>query len=385
VVDPLWRGLVGYRVLAWCYAAVLVAVNHAGYRWPLGGVLVLAGMGLWTAVTSLGYLRVTRVSRMVGRRRLAVADLAVTVLAVAGTLSVETAEHIAGGEPVLATVWAAGPVLAMALTLGAPGGLLGAVLVQAAVLTVRGHLGTPEVTDLLLMLGAALAVGYAATVLRASAERLRQATELRAALAERERLARAVHDGVLQVLAQVKRRGTELGGPAAELGELAGEQEVSLRTLVARGAPRAQPAGRLDLAARLGELATPRVTVSAPAGPVPVPSAVAVEVAAAVAAALANVQRHVGPDAPAWVLLEDLGDHVEVSVRDDGPGIPAGRLAEAEADGRLGVARSIRGRVEGVGGTVRCDTAPGQGCEWIFEVPLPEPGPAQRPAGRPHR
>ena len=41
-----------------------------------------------------------------------------------------------------------------------------------------------------------------------------------------------------------------------------------------------------------------------------------------IAACLDNVSRHVGEGAPAWVLLEDLGDRVEVSVRDEGPGIP---------------------------------------------------------------
>ncbi len=51
---------------------------------------------------------------------------------------------------------------------------------------------------------------------------------------ERARLARAVHDGVLQVLALVQRRGAELGGDAAELGRLAGEQEAALRSLIRR-------------------------------------------------------------------------------------------------------------------------------------------------------
>ena len=59
-----------------------------------------------------------------------------------------------------------------------------------------------------------------------------RATEIEAASRERERLARTIHDSVLQVLAMVQRRGTEAGGEAAEIGRLAGEQEAALRALV---------------------------------------------------------------------------------------------------------------------------------------------------------
>ncbi len=69
------------------------------------------------------------------------------------------------------------------------------------------------------------------------------------------------------------------------------------------------------------------------------------EIVAVVAACLDNVVAHVGPAAPAWVLLEATADTVSVSVRDDGPGIPEGRLEQAEGEGRLGVSSSIRGRV----------------------------------------
>ena len=57
-----------------------------------------------------------------------------------------------------------------------------------------------------------------------------------AAIAERDRLARSIHDSVLQVLALVSSRGRALGGEAAELGELAAEQETALRRLVTSSA-----------------------------------------------------------------------------------------------------------------------------------------------------
>ena len=181
-----------------------------------------------------------------------------------------------------------------------------------------------------------------------------------------------VHDGVLQVLALVQRRGGELGGDAAELGRLAGEQEEALRTLIrsqaAVGAGRDR-AGAADLSAALGTLgARPHTEVALPAGTVQLPADVVAEVTAVVRACLDNVSRHVGEQAPAWVLLEDLGDRVEVSVRDAGPGIPDGRLAEAEAAGRLGIAQSICGRIEDLGGTCTLDTG-SYGTEWVFVVP----------------
>jgi signal transduction histidine kinase len=366
VLEPLWRGLIGYRVLALAYAVGLAAVHHPGYRSPSTAGWVLAAMAGWTALTAPGYLHPARWHRLgVTPGRVAVADLVLTLAAVASTLLVESPEQIAAGVPVLPTVWSAGPAIALALAHGVWSGLAGALLVQGAVLAVRGRLGSAELTDLLLIVAATLAVGYAATVLRRSAEQLRRAIELRAAVAERERLARSIHDGVLQVLARVGRRGAELGGPAAELGgpaaelaALAAEQEVALRTLISGGPPVEPPAGQLDVAELLARVRTPLVTVAVPADPVPLPAPAAGEVVAAVEAALDNVRRHVGPTAPAWILVED-----------DGPGIEAGRLAAAEAEGRLGVRQSIVRRVEAVGGSAGCETGAGLGCEWTLTVP----------------
>ncbi len=212
--------------------------------------------------------------------------------------------------------------------------------------------------------------------------------ELEAATRERERLARRIHDSVLQVLAMVQRRGGELGGEAAELGRLAGEQEAALRSLIgsrprvheAAASSGAAAAGgaEVDLRSLLTGHASPSVTVSTPATEVPLPAHAAREVEAAVAAALDNVRRHCGPGARAWVLLEDGPAGVTVSVRDDGPGIPAGRLEEAAAAGRLGVAQSIRGRVADLGGDVVIVTGEGEGTE--IEMTVPRPGTPPRGA-----
>ncbi|WP_344610706.1 MacS family sensor histidine kinase [Dactylosporangium salmoneum] len=207
---------------------------------------------------------------------------------------------------------------------------------------------------------------------RRAERRLAEQIRREAAEAERNRLARPIHDGVLQVLALVQRHGAELGGTGAELASLAGEQEVALRTLLSGGATAPSARGRAepgDLRTALTALASPTVEVAAPAGPVPLPQPAAAEVTAAVEAALDNVRRHAGPDARAWVLLEDEGDGVRITVRDNGTGFDPARLGEAAGEGRLGVAQSIRGRIEDLGGTTDIFSRPGQGTEIEIWVP----------------
>ncbi len=68
------------------------------------------------------------------------------------------------------------------------------------------------------------------------------------------------------------------------------------------------------------------------------------------------------------MLVEDLGDRVSVSVRDEGDGIPEGRLAAARGEGRLGVSESIEGRIRDLGGTATLSTG-SFGTEWELVVP----------------
>ena len=88
---------------------------------------------------------------------------------------------------------------------------------------------------IVIELAVGLAVGMAAQTARRAHAELERATRLAASLQERERLSRQVHDGAIQVLALVARKGREIGGDAAQLAELAGEQERALRRLVSAG------------------------------------------------------------------------------------------------------------------------------------------------------
>ena len=72
------------------------------------------------------------------------------------------------------------------------------------------------------------------------------------------------------------------------------------------------------------------------------------------------------------MLVEDEPGLVTVTVRDDGPGIPDGRLAEAAAAGRLGVSHSICGRLRDLGGSATIRSVPGEGTE--VELRLPRAG-----------
>jgi len=269
--------------------------------------------------------------------------------------------------PILTSLWATGPIFALAVERGRDGGLIGAAVIGGSLIAVRQRLGDQEIFNTTLYLVAGMTLGYAATTTRRATAVLRAALAAEGATVERERLSRSIHDGVLQVLAIVRRRGNEIGGPAAELSTLAAEQEVALRSLMTSRPSRAD--GQVDLAATLRLCATSRIEVSSPAGELMLAWHAVEEVAAAVGEALNNVAEHAGDGARAWVAVEDLGDRISVSVRDDGVGIAAGRLAAARNTGHLGVAQSIRGRIADLGGTVELHTSSGEGTEWELTVP----------------
>ncbi|WP_344097996.1 MacS family sensor histidine kinase [Nocardiopsis tropica] len=424
---PLWRAFAVFRAATLVYSLVLLIQNHGALARPWVAWTVLAAMAVWTVAATYGYARPEHRTW-----RLLTADLAVAFACMFATAAAATPFYLTQAPP-LSGYWFAGAALSAAVIWGRRGAGVVALLYGFADLTLRvvmdANITAATARGVVLLLLASLVVGYMAKVAEQAERRFAQAVSLEARLREREQLARSIHDSVLQVLALVSRRGAEAGGVAAELGRMAGEQEVRLRALVADGLPTGDPSGDgaaragapgargaqrgagardgvpgraaaahadprsgggprgggpgagfdgapVDLREQVRRAESSRVSVSAPASPVLLPARTAGELAAAVLAALDNVERHCPGGTRAWVLLEDEPDGVTVSVRDEGPGIAPGRLEEAHADGRLGVAQSIRGRVRDLGGTVEYVSVPGQGTE--VEIRVPRGNPPQR-------
>jgi signal transduction histidine kinase len=360
----LSRAVDAYRLLTLVYAAILVIADHHQYGRPRLGWVLLGVMGAWSGVATFGYARMSRRIPV-----LLVADVGVAAGMVLATLAVQTSARIDAGAPTLPAAWVAASVMACAVFAGPWGGALAGVAVSAADIAERGAVTAHTFNGVVLLLLAGGLGGYLVRHAVAAEASVADASRKIAAVGERERLAREIHDSTLQVLALIARRGREIAGPTGELAELAAAQESSLRALVTSDPPTSGGSGAADLRSRLIALGSARVSVATPADPVELPAALCEAVLAAVGEALSNVDRHAGPEARAWILVESAEGAVTISVRDDGSGIAADRLETANGEGRIGVAQSIVGRIHAVGGTVTIDSQPGRGTEVEINVP----------------
>jgi signal transduction histidine kinase len=375
-VGPLWRGAQLFRAVSYCYALGFhIAVNddltHSGVAWALFGVLTVV-----TAACGVGYYR------GFARTRYWVAgEITVVVALMLSTMLVADDHWALGNQTWPTTLWATNAMISAALLWGPWSGIETGLVIGASSTIVKGtfdpNLGRNA--TIIVIVAAGLAVGIAGSTARRLHETLSAAERRAAAAEERERLARQVHDGVLQTLAYIAKHGREIGGPSTRLAELAGEQERALRMMIADigeadtqivavADDAAGDTDTVDLTVVLRGLAADDVSVSAPGTPVPVGREVAGELRAALTNAIANTRTHAGPGARSYVLLEDLDDEVVVSVRDDGVGIEPGRLEQARRDGRMGVSKSIVGRIEALGGRVLLVSSPGAGTEWEWTV-----------------
>ncbi|MDQ3958123.1 MAG: hypothetical protein M3273_07365, partial [Actinomycetota bacterium] len=254
----LVRGALVYRWVALAWMSALTASRSSELDDQVVAWASVGAVALWT-------LRLTTQGRRCSRADLGI-DLALSAwLALASGLVVPERDILS--EPLFASGYPLSTVFLWGIELGpragaAAGGLLAAAVVAARPLNdvPLDALPASEVQSLagstVNYLVAGVAVGLVARLLSESAhavetanERLVRERERAARLAERESLARQIHDYVLQALALVHKRGRELAkggtvpGPEVErLAEVAGRQEAELRALVLRQ-PEDHPAG----------------------------------------------------------------------------------------------------------------------------------------------
>lgn len=365
LLRPLLRVLNWLRIALCVHALVVNALRwqEAAHR----GLLVAAmiWMVTWTALAALAYSRsATR------RQAFLVADLVVAVALMALSAPILGTSVFASDYLALAAYWSICAPLAVAMAYGVvPGAIAGAVVGGVLVAV------TPSLEPVLwswvvvfALLGAG--IGVLVDLLLASLGERDRAFAETASLAERERLNRIVHDGVLQVLALVEREGPGMGSRGVRLASLAREQESRLRVLLLDRTLDQPAADHVDITAVLDRHESSTVTISAMAERVMVSSREALEIDAVVTEILANVAKHAGPSARAWVLLEHEGRELIISLRDNGIGAKAEDITKAGERGHIGVRDSVLGRVRDLGGQAVVRAAPGRGVDWELRIPV---------------
>jgi len=376
----LLTGIAAFRWVMWVWMAVVLAFDARSSSLERPGVAAVAvGITLaWTGLASV----VVRIApaRLLTRAALAI-ELAIAMALVFADWWVygQVGGIWSAHGQSLGVAWPAAAVLSIGVAYGAGRG----VLAGAALGLVRlvGQLvfwtdeadpplshGDNQLAAVGTIVMYALAGGLAGLV----TTKLRAAEREVAVARAREEVARTLHDGVLQTLAVVQRRTDD-----TELGALAREQEVELRQYLfgtrpgSTGASLRDHAGTTDLAAALRDTAADierrqslRTDVVLTDELPPVPVAVADALRGAVGESLVNAAKH-GRATHATVFVElDPDDGLFCSVKDDGTGFDPDEHAEG-----IGIARSIRGRIDDIGGSVEVDGRPGRGTEVRIRIP----------------
>ncbi|MEV6609126.1 ATP-binding protein [Kutzneria sp. NPDC051319] len=374
--------ILSFRWLTVGWTAVIALLSNQVLEQRAGlAVVTLAAMLGWTAWLTVAAVRRT------GRVLTVDLLLAILVLLVSGWVGPQG--QLLTDHPTFAGAYPMAAVAAWATVYGVRGGVL-AGLAVALCLPVGYHLNGSSLflagyLDGVSLLGSALsyvvlggAVGIATGQFERVSVRLAEGRAVVASLRERERLAAHIHDDVLQRLGQIRKDGGDLadrgGVTRTELRALmadVGRQEASLRRLVLAEEP-GTPSGTRSLVEAIAEVADgfrqwPVRLVDS--GHIPVPADVAAELAAAVNELLGNVVKHAEAE-HVWISVLDDGAVITVDVRDDGVGF-AYDEPELAASGRLGLAVSVRARLERLGGNVIIRSRPGRGTEVRLELRSP--------------
>lgn len=353
----LLSGVVVLRVALLVWAAIVVTIDAQGVapiRVGLAGV-VLCVLAAWTA--AFAWL-VRRRPSFVVRWCVGLVDIGLAALVAGADQLVYTGAHpqtFASAWPLCAAVvagvvhgWRAGAVAGLVIGVA---GAVGVAWFRTDGMEGRwmGAIGT-----IVLMTVSGVLAGVVTDLLR-------RAEMTAAHAAAREDVARRLHDGVLQTLAVVQRRSDD-----PELVGLAREQELDLRRFIEADEPDtsddlvAELRNALGTAERRTGLRCELVVIDPPTRRDP---AVVSGLCGAVSEAITNASKH-GAAERVVVCVDAEGGAVVCTVNDDGRGFDTSSTREG-----TGLTRSVRGRIEDLGGSVELVSTPGRGCDITMRVP----------------
>ncbi|HVE38835.1 MAG TPA: GAF domain-containing protein [Planctomycetota bacterium] len=203
---------------------------------------------------------------------------------------------------------------------------------------------------------------------------------------ERERVARELHDGVIQLLSSTlfRLRGLEEGsGPLPErarpVSRLLEQAIQEVRRISLNLGPRVLEelglsAALRALGAELGTRTGQRVTVSCPDFPATLPAPLAWALYRILQEGLQNIEKHAA-SARVRMTIRWRRGWITASLRDDGKGFtpPATPALARDWRPQLGL-RHMRERAEAVGGSVVIRSSPGEGTLLLARIPWRAPG-----------
>ncbi|MCA1833662.1 MAG: DUF5931 domain-containing protein [Actinomycetota bacterium] len=384
----LARGVLVVRWVALGWMMILAAAGTRDFDHPFVAWIAVGIAGAWTVYLTADQNRDQR-------RRNLTADLVIACALILISGYVVPSGAVLGGSSFLATAYPVSAVLAWGVRGGPKAGSLAGAAAGLSLALSRpvngvsfGSLLRPEIqslaTGIVLYVVSGLAVGLVSRLLQRSADELRVATleairqrERVARLAERESMARHIHDSVLQTLAMIHKRAKEIAASRRvdrtgieEVADMAADQEVALRGLILREPVEVATGARslrdgLERAARV--VNGLKVEVST-VGALFMEAQAAESIASAVAQLLQNVANHAGTDS-ATVFAEVDDGALSVTVRDDGAGFDYDP-SFLHQQGKMGLEKSVIGRVEDIGGSVRVQSSPGAGTMVEIKVPV---------------
>ena len=367
----LLRGMAAFRWGAWVWLAIVMMLNRDDLGRPWLAWLIAGVAFGWTAAATV---LVERSPETLEHPAAVLFELSIGfMLGVGGGVVYPHTTDVSEAFSSVRTIGFAWPlvgIMSAGIVFGGWGGLIAGLVIAfprwfAPIINGVGfddyhatHWFSLASTTMLYALAGGVA-GYMAGLLRKAEN---EVAEARA----REQVARTLHDGVLQTLAVIERRSDD---PA--LARMAREQERDLREFLFGAGSTADRGGARDVGPRLRAAAARfedafggRVdVVLAPDLPHLKPKQ-ADALAGAVGEALVNAGKHGAAQRVTVYAEPDDNGGVLCSVRDNGTGFDPGKISEG-----VGLSRSIKGRMEEVGGRVEIDSQPGAGAEVRLWLP----------------